>query len=115
MTMKIEPGDTIRPHDTPYCFVVWRVDEEQQLFTVEDGTAWWPIDTATLVGKSLKRVQLLESALYRIAKWHCEFPPSMRKDEYGNVMTFGEAFGSNGERDFMRNIAQDAIDGKETK
>ena len=53
------------------------------------------------------RVNVLEAALERIEKWFGEFPPAKLDDV--TPCSYGFAFGSNGERDFMRNIAREAL------
>lgn len=62
---------------------------------------------AKLQRRDLQRV----TALRRIAKWHDEFPEVA--DHEGIMRSYGFMRGSNGERDFMRKIAQDALDGEE--
>lgn len=49
------------------------------------------------------------AALKRIAKWFDEFPPTGRKWNDGTEMSYSAAFGSNGERDYMRKVASDAL------
>jgi len=44
-----------------------------------------------------------EMALEKIARWFGEFPTVVDRD--GNQSSYGAAYGSNGERDFMRDIA----------
>lgn len=56
-----------------------------------------------------ERCGRLEGALKRIAKWHGEFPPSHRAWDDGSPMSYSAAFGSNGERDYMREIARTAL------
>lgn len=59
------------------------------------------------------RIERLERALQRIARWHGEFPPTGRfwdEPENNRPMGYSAAFGSNGERDFMRQIALDALE-----
>lgn len=51
----------------------------------------------------------LEEALRRIERWFGEFPDV--KDRNGQPTTYGVAYGSNGERDYMRSIARAAIKG----
>jgi hypothetical protein len=51
---------------------------------------------------------LLE-ALTRIEKWVGEFPESGKTWPDGRPMPYGSAYGSNGERDYMRAIAREAI------
>ncbi len=52
----------------------------------------------------------LVSALQRIAKWHDEFQETGQAWPDGKPMSYGAAYGSNGQRDFMRKVAQDALD-----
>lgn len=55
----------------------------------------------------------MKAALSRIAKWFGEFPETGRtwSNTDPTPMSYGACFGSNGERDFMRKIASDAIEG----
>lgn len=55
------------------------------------------------------REGMLRAALERIAKWHGEFPATGRKWDDGTPMSYYAAYGSNGERDYMRKVASDAI------
>jgi len=57
------------------------------------------------------RIEVLEGALRRIETWHGEFPPTGRywDKEQREPMSYGAAFGSNGERDFIREIARKAL------
>lgn len=51
-------------------------------------------------------------ALERIERWFGEFPPSGRFWDEGDgrrEMSYGVAFGSNGERDFMRAVARQTL------
>ena len=57
------------------------------------------------------RAERMEAALRKIARWHKEFPPSGRTWEDGQPMSYGAAFGSNGERDYMRQVALNALTG----
>jgi len=56
------------------------------------------------------------AALERISRWHGEFPPTGKFWENTNgtisdrPMQYGACYGSNGERDFMRAIAGNALD-----
>lgn len=52
----------------------------------------------------------LKQALEKIARWHGEFPESGSYYENGYPMSYGAAFGSNGERDYMRGVARDALE-----
>ena len=55
-----------------------------------------------------KDAERYRNALERISKWFGEFPPATSHD--GTPCSYGSAFGSNGERDFMRKIAKVALD-----
>lgn len=52
----------------------------------------------------------LRAALERIARWHGEFPATGRTWPGGDPMSYAAAFGSNGERDFMRQVAREALE-----
>lgn len=54
-------------------------------------------------------VKVLRAALERIARWHGEFPAPDSKWDDGTPMSYGAAYGSNGERDYMRQVALDAL------
>lgn len=57
-------------------------------------------------------IERLRTALERIARWHGEFPESGHYwDEPENTkpMSYASCYGSNGERDYMRQIARDAL------
>jgi len=58
-----------------------------------------------------EREKKLEEALRRIEKWFGEFPTTGRfwDNDEKQPMSYGAAFGSNGERDYMRNIAKEAL------
>lgn len=49
------------------------------------------------------------AALERIERWFGEFPETGRTWDDGSPMSYAAVYGSNGERDFMREIARDAI------
>lgn len=52
----------------------------------------------------------LRAALERIERWFGEFPPTGRTwSDDGESMSYGAAFGSNGERDYMRAVARAAL------
>jgi hypothetical protein len=51
----------------------------------------------------------VREALQKIARWHDEFPLTGKEWEDGTLMSYGAAHGSNGERDYMRKVALDAL------
>jgi hypothetical protein len=53
--------------------------------------------------------EIMRVALQRIAKWFGEFPHTGRFHEDGSEMSYGYCNGSNGERDYMRQIALEAL------
>jgi hypothetical protein len=57
----------------------------------------------------LARLEELAGALERIERWFGEFPDTGRTWDDGSPMSYGAAFGSSGERDFMREIARAAL------
>jgi hypothetical protein len=62
---------------------------------------------------ALEENERLRRALERIAKWTGEFPETGHyyDDAKTQPMSYGTAYGSNGERDYMRQIAADALKG----
>jgi hypothetical protein len=65
-------------------------------------------------GQSLEgmadRAEVMEEALNKITTWFGQFPESGRTWPDGEPMSYAAAFGSNGERDYMRVVAQKALD-----
>lgn len=58
----------------------------------------------------LERQQtVLVKALSKIEKWFGEFPPTGKTWATGEEMSYSAAYGSNGERDFMRSVAREAL------
>jgi hypothetical protein len=55
------------------------------------------------------KTNLLAAALQKIARWHGEFPATGRTWADGSPMSYSACFGSNGERDHMRQVALDAL------
>jgi hypothetical protein len=51
----------------------------------------------------------LYESLERIARWFGEFPPTGRTWSDGKEMSYSSAFGANGERDYMREVARAAL------
>jgi hypothetical protein len=56
-------------------------------------------------------IRELVGALKRIERWHGEFPETGEywDKEKTQMMSYAACFGSNGERDFMRNIARSSL------
>lgn len=60
----------------------------------------------------LTREAVLENALKKIARWHGEFPSTGLTWADGSPRNYINAYGSNGERDYMRQVALDALAAK---
>lgn len=60
-------------------------------------------------GEPKAPIDIWRRTLQRIAKWHGEFPPSGSTHPDGSPMSYEFAYGSSGERDFMRGLAQLAL------
>ncbi len=54
-------------------------------------------------------IETMRRALERIRRWFGEFPETGRTWESGALMSYGAAFGSDGERDYMRQVADAAL------
>jgi hypothetical protein len=59
-----------------------------------------------------EREKRLESALVRIEKWFGEFPATNQfwDETKERPMSYASCYGSNGEREFMRDIARKALE-----
>lgn len=72
-------------------------------------------EVAQLVARSIELCEdnkRLRAALERIERWEGEFPDTGRFwDEPKNTepMSYSACFGSNGERDYMRQVAREAL------
>jgi hypothetical protein len=55
------------------------------------------------------QIKTLRAALERIQRWEGEFPKTERTWPDGTEMSYFACYGSNGERDFMRGIAREAL------
>ena len=65
-----------------------------------------------LYREAADEIERLRKAMEKIERWYGEFPESGREWEPGRSMSYGAAFGSNGERDYMRKVAREALAGK---
>ncbi len=83
-----------------------------------DLDAWLEVSDESKVRETIKayaHARLLASnaemreALEKIARWFGEFPATGQKWPDGSELSYAAAFGSNGERDFMREIARAAL------
>ena len=59
---------------------------------------------------AMDEMERLRAALARIERWHGEFPETGKTwEETGDPVSYSAAYGSNGERDYMRQVARDAL------
>src|SRR5689334_24475351 len=73
------------------------------------GFAYWLVRWSGLVEPNHVNAHAeLIAALEKIERWD-NFPPSGRFYPHGEEMSYGAAFGSNGERDYMRSVASAAL------
>lgn len=84
----------------------------------KDGTGldvdWFELhkDVSAKSPSSLACQDSMRKALEKIERWFGEFPPTGKTWDDGSPMSYGVCYGSNGERDFMRGIAREALSAK---
>jgi hypothetical protein len=69
------------------------------------------VDQKEELRKARERVSAMEKALQQVADWG-PFPRVPSTTEGGPDFSYGTAYGSSGERDFIRKIAADALKAK---
>lgn len=67
------------------------------------------IDHSKTIEALTLEIDRLRAALQKIHTWFGEFPPTGKFWEDGKPMSYGSYYGSNGERDYMRSIALEAL------
>jgi hypothetical protein len=67
-----------------------------------------PETDAEIITQLQTKLDRYKTALIHIKNWN--FPPSGHKWESGLSMSYGAAFGSNGERDYMIGLAEKALE-----
>jgi hypothetical protein len=83
--------------------IVWGIQQYDQAKTKKTAEA----------PKLEQENKALRSALERIVKWKGEFPETGRfwdEPKNTNPMSYAACYGSDGERDYMRKVARDALD-----
>lgn len=93
--------------ETPRCDALFREHYGR------DGAPTELDDLYTLARALEKETARLRLALSKIARWYGEFPKVV--DPEGKKCSYAAAYGSNGERDYMRMVAQDALSPAPTK
>ncbi|TAK84344.1 MAG: hypothetical protein EPO20_14745 [Betaproteobacteria bacterium] len=66
-------------------------------------------DVPSMARDVVADLQQMRKALERIERWFGEFPPTGHTWKDGSTMSYGAAYGSNGERDYMRAVARQAL------
>ena len=104
----------------PECRLSWtqfppvKIDGEPRVRCVECKRTFLDTGAALRADLAAAREEIgrLRAALARIEKWTGEFPPT---GEFWSVsklpISYGAQWGSNGERDYMRSVARDALAG----
>lgn len=64
---------------------------------------------AALVAQQAARIEELEAALLTVEKW--TLPVTGKTWDDGSPMSYAACYGSNGERDYMRRVARNAVFG----
>ena len=72
----------------------------------ESPEVWWNEDQ---IAEAESTIEALREALRRIERWFGEFPSTGKVWTDGTPMSYGAAYGINGERDYMRQVARDAL------
>lgn len=85
---------------------IWLNQDKKWIYTDEDG-----VDHKVFEDISLE-IERMRKALKKIAKWEGEFPRTGCYWNSGEEMGFSAAFRSNGERDYMREVARKALEGE---
>jgi hypothetical protein len=100
--------DECAPMDTDALFV--RDEGRDEYFTEWVQDRWWGYQMCALHLQEQRRE--LEEALRRVAEWRLpatgRFWDTTRKDP----MSYGSCYGTNGERDFMREVASAALESR---
>jgi len=65
-------------------------------------------DHADEMDKLRARLEVAVGALEAVNGW--KMPETGRHWDDGEIMSYGACFGSNGERDFIRNLSREALD-----
>lgn len=69
----------------------------------------WAQDKIASLTAAQEENERLRTALEKIERWFGEFPPTGDYWPSGGEMSYAACYGSNGERDFMRGVARDAL------
>ena len=73
-----------------------------------DGNFVYYTDHAAEMDKLRARLEVAVGALEAVNGW--KMPETGRHWDDGEIMSYGACFGSNGERDFIRNLSREALD-----
>lgn len=67
-------------------------------------------DIADQLNALTAQLAAMQAALEKIGRWQGEFPHTEQFHADGTEMSYGWCYGSNGERDYMRQIARQALE-----
>lgn len=87
-----------------------QIEQESKVYGKE---SLWYIEGAVKYAKLLtaaqERIKQLEDALTIVQKWQLPSTGQFWDDDKTRPMSYGVCYGSNGERDFMRKVANEAL------
>jgi hypothetical protein len=89
-----------------------RLRQRHDFWSHDGGNRWYMSDKPDPdCAEAADEIERLRAALTRIARWHGEFPETGNfwDDEKTRPTSYGVEYGSNGERDYMRQVALDAL------
>ena len=81
--------------------------QEKERLQAENAALRQRAEAAEAMGKHLyQRIEQLEAGLREIKEWK---PPMVKSRIDGRKVSFGVEYGSNGERDYFRHVAEKAL------
>lgn len=86
-----------------------RVDLAALLKRHREGGAFPTYGELSALDDPSNRLVIMEAALQRISRWFGEFPETGKSWGDGTPTSYAAEYGSHGERDYMRQVASDAI------
>jgi hypothetical protein len=89
--------------------IVWQTAAKERIRWLSAQLAIRSLSPTEATEPLVERELILRGALERIERWFGEFPQTGQTWNDGSEMSYAACFGSNGERDFMRDIARAAL------
>lgn len=101
-------GNSFGPYRSPVRDLLAAADEIERLAAESEARHQSCLVLMRSIQDHRSEIERLRAALRRVEAWD-KFPVSGHLFENGHPMSYGAAFGSNGERDHMRRVARDAL------